>query len=899
MSTPLFERDAVLARLAGRIAALEREGGAVVLLVGEAGVGKTRLVQQLRQRAALRTEWLMCSCEPLLAPPPLAPLVDLLPALPPSLAAAVQTARLTPEVQAGFAARLLAPPGARVLVVDDAQWADGATLELLRHLGRRCHESALLLLLAWREEDAAARAEFEASLAGARIQHEPLAPLSAAAVAQWAALRGRAVRDLHTLTRGNPYFVAQLLEAAPAADADAARALPGALRDAVLAQALPLVGEARDALELAALAPGGLALEAMGAVIEAPERAVAPGIAVGLLQRQPDRIGFRHELARQAVEAALPPSRAAALHQALFDALACHGASAARLVHHAVRGGLAAAVARLAPQAAGEAAAGGAWRETADLWALAREQAAQGPLAEQAALAVAHAQACVPANRLDAALAARERALELHRALGDHRAAATDERELARLHWMRGRSPQALPHAEAALALLDRLPPAPHERAETLATLADLHMLDTRAERAGELAAAAERALAEYEAGGGRDDALRAYVLCMRAGARLRRADDASAWAWLRESLALALATGDRERVLRTCMSLATLGLVHHRRDHGVHALRQGLTYCEANDIDLYAARLKIRLAYGTLFQGGMAEAAAMLRELRAETRLPPLEDEQSRHALMLVGLRAGDAAATPYWRAAIAGMQRLAVDPWHAPQDLSCIEAAWLFGDADSARRVLLQRALPAAVASGEGWRIGALRVWARRLGVDAEGAFDPAFEPDSPPCEPLRLELAGDTTAAADAWAALGCHGEELLTLLHARDDEPALLERALELAEEGGALALAARARARLRALGQDPARRRVPRTSAAAAGPDTGRPADGLSPREREVLAGIERGQSNRVIAQALGLSERTVQGHVVRLLGKLGARQRSDLARSAGAFPPASGERGQS
>lgn len=894
--TPLYERDDTLARLAARVGALSRDGGGVVLLVGESGVGKTSLVQQLRQRAGARTEWLACSCEPLLAPPPLAPLIDLLPALPPSLAAAVQAARLTPEALAGFASRLLSGPGARVLVVDDAQWADGATLELLRHLGRRCRESPLLLLLVWRDEDAAALVAFEATLAGARIWREPLAPLSAAAVAQWATRRGRPARGLHALTQGNPYFVSQLLDAEPQHQDAHARSLPSALRDAVMAQALPLAGAARDALELAALAPGGLALATMGAVLDAPEQAVAPGVAAGLLVNRHGRVGFRHELARQAVEAALPPPRAAALHQALFDTLACQGASVARLVHHAVRGGLGSAVARLAPQAAHEAAAGGAWREAAELFALARQHADASPAAEQAALAVAHAQACVPANRLDDALTAWTSALALHRALGDLAACARDERERARLHWMRGRSPQALPHAQAALDLLDRLPPAPRERAETLATLADLHMLDLRADRAGELAAAAEQALSEAEAGGMRDDGLRAYVLCMRAGARLRRADDDTAWQALRSSLALAQAAGDRERVLRACMGLATMGLVHHRRDHAVHALREGLAYCEANDIDLYAARLKIRLAYGTLFQGGMAEAAAMLRELRAESRLPPLEDEQSWHALMLVGLRAGDSATTPYWRALIAGSQRMSVDPWHAPQDLSCIEAAWLFGDADGARRVLTERALPAALASGEGWRIGALRVWALRLGL-AEAAAVP-FESDSPPCEPLRLELAGATADAADAWAGLGCHGEELLTLLHALDDEPALLERARELAEDGGALALASHARARLRALGRDPARRRVTRGLASVLGLETPA-ADGLSRREREVLDGIERGQSNHAIAEALGLSERTVQGHVVRLLAKLGASRRSELARRGARSRLASGDRGQS
>lgn len=878
----LFERAAPLALLAGRIRAMaqRRVGapppGGCVLLQGEAGIGKTSLLQQLRADTAGLADWLWGTCEPLLAPPPLAPLIDLLDQLPPSVAAAVRSGHRRTDVMAGLLERLRSGARPVVLVIDDAQWADGATLDLLRYLGRRIQGVRALLVVAWRDEPAAQELlrGLLAALPSDVVLRLTLPALSREAVVAWAARSGRDAHELWRVTQGNPFFVRQLLEAP-------ADQLPAAVRDAVLARALPLSGTAREVLDLVSVSPCELPLEVIGSVFDDAAAAVEQCVAPGLLRLEADMVTFRHELARQSVASALSARHAQALHAVLFDALSLRGAPPTRLLHHAELGGMGAAVARLAPGAAAEAAAGGAHRQAAGLYAMALRHAAALPAAERAALCVAHADACLLANRLDDGIASREQALALHRELGDRLQQAVDHRHLARLHWARGRSNAALPHAEAALALVQDEAGAAREHAQVLATLADLHLLDDTVDATLHWAGLAwprVQALGDVEG--------QASVLCSLGGAGLRLRDDPQAWQQLARSLALALQHGLQEHVLRACLGMATMALVHHRPEPLARALHEGLAYCEAHDIDLYAVRLRIRAAYGAIACAEFGSAERQLRGLLGGMPLLPMEEEQARHALALVGLRRGLAEAQEYWHEMVAGQRRLAVDPWYAPQALVRAEAAWWMGEPALARRIV-DEALPTARRSGEGWRLGPLLCWAQRLGATV--AADEG-RPASPLPPPMALELGGCFEAAAAAWGAAGRPYEQLLVLLSAEPSREALLTEALDLAQTIGAGPAQTLARRRLRALGL-----RAPRPGAPRAA--TQQDPLGLTTRERTVLELLCQGQSNRQIAERLVRSERTVEKHVAALLAKLGVATRAEAAALAASLDggrPASG-----
>jgi DNA-binding CsgD family transcriptional regulator len=853
----LFERDAELGLLSRRIESLRgaRASGHCVVVEGEAGLGKTSLLAALRRATGPDVEWLCGGCEPLLAAPPLGALIDLIDSLPPSLAAAVRRGGpLTQEVLAGMLTLLRDRARPLVLAIDDVQWADGASLDLLRYLARRVEGTRTLLLMLCRTDPGGDRGDgnaVRAMLAGlpaSALTRLVLAPLSREAVASLAAQAGRSGEGLFEATRGNPFFVTEVLAAPPGA-------LPRAVRDAVLLHAAGLAPWARDALDLVSLCPGGLEVEVLDAVLDDVGRAVDACLHAGLLQQQAQWLVFRHELARQAIEDACAPLRAADLHHALFDALSLRGASTQRLVHHAAKAGLGAAVLRLAPAAAREAADFGAHRQAAALYTLALEHAGSLDAAHRASLLVRSADTHAAWGRLREASALRKQALALHRVQANLLAAGIDLCELSRLDWFAGAVAQGVGHARAAIETLTQAQAPTAAFAQAHALLAQLHLIDDpdAALHWG------EKALQEARACGD----LKAEIAALNAVGfvQVLRDDAADGWNKLEQALALAREHDEVTVAARTYGNLASLMLVQRRFD-GLRALcDEALACTEAHDLDRSTAVLRIRLAAADIEQGQWARARAELLRLRERLDLPPLQDEQSRFLLAKLDLREGRPALPGDWAVGFEGRLWLSVDPWYAPQAPAVVEAAWTLGEGALAGR-LAQGFLPLALARGERWRIGQLLCWMRRLGLPL-----PASLPDRLP-SPCQHELESRPQAAARAWQALGCAYEAALALLHG---DPQDGRAALKQFDALGAVPAARLARRRLRAAG----------IADVARGPYRGTRDDpaGLTPRERQVLELLREGLTNAQIAQRLHRSPRTVEHHVAGLLAKLGVATR--------------------
>lgn len=856
--TELLERDDVLGRLQATLAALRQRGGAgrCIVLHGEAGVGKTSVVEAARQRHGTGLRWLVGGCEPLLSPPPLGPLIDMLEQLPPSLAHAVRSGGAPQQVLAGMLELLRDAHTPSVLVIEDAQWADGATLDLLRFVGRRVAGTHGLLWVTCRDDALEPQHPLlgvVGALPVASTERLALLPLSPQAVRRWAARSGRDAQALYRASGGNPFFVSELL-------ASQGQALPATVRDAVLARAVMLPAESRELLDLASVVPSHLEPELLDALVPDAERALAPCLTAGLLQRREHGVQFRHELARQAVESALAPDWARSLHSAVFEALQGLPVAAARRLHHAERAGLQAALRQLAPQAAVEATRASAHRQAAQLYAVALAHAQGLAPAEHAALLEAHADECMLTNQMEAAMASRAAALALHQRLGDTRREGVARRMLARMAWMRSGPAEAMPHGLEAVRLLQACPgdEARRELAMAYATLAQLHLLGPESGPAldwGRRGLALAEALGDVEA--------TAFTLNTVACAELRNADRPESWQRLQRSLALALAHGLEEHAARAYLNLPTLNLVHRHFAEVRRWCDEGLAYCEARDLDVFVAKIGLRRAYAELESGQWAQADAQLARVQAMPQLSPLEREQSQHLAQLLALRRGQPQAQAYWDDVLAGARPLAVDPWYMPQAVSHVEAAWLAGrpgDAVAAAR----QALPAALRAGEPWRTGLLACWLRRLGQPQPL---PAQAPVAAPCA---AELAGDLPEAAARWAALGCVYEQALVLAHGLAGQQG---EALALLDGLQAEAAARLLRRQLREQGV----RHVAR------GPYRHSRNDplGLTAREREVAELLRQGLSNRDIAAALCRSERTVENHVAALLAKLDVRTRGE------------------
>jgi DNA-binding CsgD family transcriptional regulator len=860
----LLERQNELDTLAARWRVLCSPGsppGCVLVLQAQAGGGKTSLLRVFAAQTDTTAWW--SGFQPLLAPPALALLQGL-------SAAAPRAGAPGAEWLAAWLKLLRERPQPLLWLVDDLQWADSASLELLRYLARRIHSLRLMLVLALRSDEPSAGHPLHTLLGALPAAHTTrwvLPPLSVRAVAVLAERAGLATdaQAVHRATGGNPFFVTEALAAQGRGDS----AVPASVREQVLLRVARLGTHARALLALVAAAGSGLDYTLLGELLG--EQACSAAAAVdacvdaGLVVLQGDQLQMRHDLLRQAVLSAVTAEQCAQIHLHLYDCCQRRGESAARCVQHAHRAGLTDVVWQLAPQACRDALAAGAPREAADLIELLRPQLQDpthaSPAAEHAARWVLQAQAQAQAQRLHSAVQSWQEALALHRALGDLAAAGRDCFEAARLSWLIGALAAGLAQARAAVQLLDGHG-TEGERAWAYATLAQLHMFDSQSRQAAQWAA---RALALFEAQG--DVAGTVHALNTLGFADLALADRPEHWQRIERARALARQHRLHEPLARTCVNVGSLALLHRRLGEVAQACEEGLTLAREHDLDVHTTMLLLRQGWGLVQQGHAVAGGRRLAQVLQMPGLRAIERGQAQLLLALLALREGGRGAQRDWQQVLQEQQPSQVDPWYAPRGPLLAEAAWLLGD-DAQALQAVQQAWPAALAAGEAWRIGALSVWCQRCG-GGPGATLVELP------RPWALELAGDAVGSAAAWSALGCPYEAALALAQGSSDSVRRTAY-LQLDQLGAAGSLLALRR----------------RQACAAAGLPKGRQSRtrqdplGLTGRERAVLDALAQGLSNRAIAQRLQRSERTVEHHVAALLAKLGVHSRADAVAQA-------------
>src|SRR5215217_9640375 len=149
----LLERAAELSMLLDCLEAVERSASGQVLLVGgEAGVGKTTLVRRFCEARGQSTRILWGACDPLFTPSPLGPLLGVAEGSGGKLEAVVARGAMPYEVAAALAHELSAR-GSTVFVLEDVHWADEATLDVLRLLARRIETVPALVVASYRDDE--------------------------------------------------------------------------------------------------------------------------------------------------------------------------------------------------------------------------------------------------------------------------------------------------------------------------------------------------------------------------------------------------------------------------------------------------------------------------------------------------------------------------------------------------------------------------------------------------------------------------------------------------------------------------------------------------------------------------------------------------------------------------
>lgn len=822
-----------------------------MLVHGEAGIGKSSVVRALRSRLPAEARLLVGWCDALSTPRTLGPLKDIAPALgAPAVRALASSDR--EGVMSSLRAALETGP-ATALVVEDIHWADEATLDVLRFLGRRVPEMPVILVLTYRDDELdrdhpLSRLLGDLSHGGTPLRL-PLRRLSPDAVAQLADGAALDPLTVHDLTDGNPYLVTELLASASGAS------VPATVVDGVLGRLRRLPIDVQEVVEQFAVVPGPVRHPVAEALVPGAWALLGVAEEKGLMVVTGSAVAFRHELTRRAVVDSLAGSRRVELERAALAALErLDGADLSQLVHHAAASGDEEAILRHGPLAAREASASGAHREAARHYATVLAHEHRLELRERADLWDAYAVELYTVGLGTRIVAAGEEAVALRRRLGEPAPLARSLRWLSRFCWYAGERPNAEVAAHEARQVAET---AGDQAllALTLSNESQLAMLADDNERAEQLARRAIEIARRLQ-----DAPVLSHALNNLGTSQFRHGADGTAA--LQESIAVALAADDHEDACRGYVNIGWSLLDRYQVDLAEPLIREGIEHAHRAEFLAFWQYLQSVWSRVQLARARWPEALAALETLSPEAQ-PSWCVALTVRACVEARTGAGDPADTLRrgWELArhigepqrVVPMASVALETAALTHTVPLVDGLAVYQEV----RRLGEPHLLAEIA----YRLGVLGVAV----PDLDRLLAEIGE------EPYALMLQGRWREAAEAWRRLGWPYHEAEAL--AGSDEPADNLEALERLDRLGAVPLAQQMRRRLRHLGAAS----IPRGPAGETRAD---PA-GLTGRQQTVMALLAEGLTNAAIAERLTVSVRTVDSHVAAILDKLGATGRRD------------------
>ena len=852
VAVKLIERSEELGRLQARADDARAGRGSMLIISGESGAGKTSFVESFAEEWVRDERLLWGVCDPLPTPRPLGPIRDLAHRLAPDSRDLLESSDVPYDIFAALHDDLCTAPS--LLVLDDLQWADQGTIDLLRFVLRRISQTRSLVVGIVRDDEVGANHRMRELLGDVarspRADSLVIPPLSVQAVESLVGARTVDPVWLHDVTGGNAFFVFEMLD-------HTGDDLPKTVRDAVLGRTSGLEPAAWDMLNLLTCSPGvipdyllaglGVTLPASRALLEA-----------GLIRRSARGVAFRHDLCRLAVRSVIPPGAEPRLHRRLIDAYEASGhIDPAVLTHHAQGAGDVVRTRRYARDAGIAAARSGAHTQSTEFFTIALEQAGALEQADEAELLEKLAWEFYLTDQLADAIAACRRAMLIRQAFGQSAAVSANHHSLSVYQWYNADRGQAENHAAEAMSVLD--PDA--DDAEQVAQLghafamqAYLAVQATDLERAKPLIARA-REIAERSG----DSDLMIRVRLIENYSVVLNGDHTG-----RDEILAILDSGPKhinELYSGGWSNITYFDVEQRRLDVAAELLDVSIPLMHEHDLPICRVWQMGSRARLQLMVGEWDDAAADADRLLEFPTAPLARTWPSLIGAVVQMRKNGTASARldDAWKLARQFGEPIRMLPVAA----AIVELSWITGELDP--RLPECRELLSGPTVGLEWSRGELAVWLRRLGisVDVVGV-----------AEPYRLMLDGAHESAADDFHRRSMPYDAALALIDSGD--PVHAARALDILDRLGADAVATKVRRDLRSRGEAvvPARRR----SATLANPA------GLTARQVDVLRLLDDGLTNVELADKLFLSVKTVDHHVSAILNKLDVSKRRDAVR---------------
>lgn len=854
----LLERSRYLDDLAGHYRGVEEGNGHTIFLMGEAGIGKTSLVNHFLKEVESSAVIYSGSCDSLFTPRPLGPLFDIAGQLGGDFLDFLRIEKDRSQIFSALVQRLSSSLKPVVLVFEDIHWADEATVDLVKFLARRIYHHRCLFLLTFRDGEIHTGHPLSSifgELPSGHFSKVLIDRFSRDTVDHLCAKKGYTTgRKVYDLTGGNPFYVSEIL-------ASYSLGIPERVKDSILTVFRARSEDTKALWEFLSILPSSRIDLNIAKRIESEfANCIDTCIASGVIVSRPGHMSFKHELFRLAIEESLQPSKRKSLHKKMLDIMlegTVDSHNLSQLVHHARYADEREIVARIAPQAAKEAAAVGAHIEASKLYSTAIEYTdKQDPAIVE--LYERHAYECYLTYQVAAAIDSQQHALDIWKARKNSLKEGDASRFLSRLWWFEGNQEKTMALALRSIEVLENGFPT-RERAWAYSNFSQLSMLSEQRDKALHWGNKAIDLATNME-----DKEILSHAL-NNVGAMLLKipSSEKEGVEHLNRSLSIALDNGFHEHVARAYVNLSSSFVYAMRYEKAMAVFDLGLKYCEDHELDswtYYLRNCKVR----ALFEiGKWQEAEILANSMPANLHHPGVVNIDAITSLAKLNMRRGK-----FEEARIMIRQAKArAKPTHEPQRIipvltAELELAWI-GEGPIPLEEIKEAEETLFYDKNNSWHYTLLAYWMHKCAIPQSGDFKVEF------AGPFKRESEGDWRDAAEEWKQIDRPFEEALALF---DGEEEHQKQSLIILDALGATATIEMLRSKLKLMGV----KKIPRGPREST---RNNPAQ-LTGRQIEILALLQHGSQNKEIAEKLFISPKTVDHHISAILSKLDVHTRA-------------------
>jgi DNA-binding CsgD family transcriptional regulator/predicted ATPase len=856
----LIERDEFLVSLETAFQHLKTGEGHCIFVSGEAGIGKTSLVNAFCKKVKNRCNIYKGTCDALFAPRPLAPVYDILLQIRGDFLPGDNniTDRTTFFIKIFY--ELKSQHEASLIIFEDIHWADEATLDFIKFLARRITQLCCLFILTCRDNEIHSNHPLRNVLGHLNpdaLTRMQLFPLSKQAVEKMAAGKEYKGEDVYNISGGNPFYVKEIL-------ASYSPGVPDNIKDSILSVYNRLDEKTRQLWQILSVLPTGFEIKYLQKMDSEYITPIQNCLDLKIMIAKNGVIFFKHELYRRAIEDFLSPLLRIALNKEILDKFREsfeYDKQIERIIHHAKNANEYELVVKYAPLAARQAASAGAHIEASKLYLSAIEyyQGTDKDILIQ--FYEAYAYECYLTNQMKEAIIYTEKALHLLKEKNEMEKMGNCMRFLSRLWWFNANRKKAEAYASEAIKVLADQPVS-RAKAMAFSNMSQLEMLSDHSANCifwGEQAIAMAQEIA--------DDEILCHALNNVGDVQMRiPSSKQKGIALLQKSLDIALKNSFHEHVARAYTNLESSGRAVNDYKFAKEVLEAGIQYCEERDLDSWTLYLLADKALLNLKMGYWDEAYNVARNLINNEEWSPILKIGSLVVIATIKMRREDTDVLPLLTEALEiafeakELQRI------IPVMVALLEYEWITG-----KHFIEMEAVDATITMveqmGNVYDNSEFAFWllkARKQQIRLSEFY-----------EGYDMHNKAKALKAADLWERSACPYERALALFEGSEADK---KKAVEIIHNLGAGAAYEKMKLEMRAAGIKSIPRGIRESTRS-------HPAN-LTDREVDVLQLLKEGLLNKEIAERLFISPKTVEHHISSIYFKLNVNSRTRAVKEA-------------